>query len=65
MNGQNAQESKDGVKSSEAEMSTTIKEEEGLETPHFVEGDDDEKIEPSSSTDQIELGNTNLKKPMD
>jgi hypothetical protein len=56
MNGQIGQEGKDGVKSIEAERSTTVKEEEGLHTPHFVE-DDDDKFEPSSSTDQNELGN--------
>ena len=65
MNGQNAQESKEGVKSSEAERSTTIREEEGLQTPHFVEDEDDEKIEPSTSTDQNSLANTPVMQPKD
>jgi hypothetical protein len=65
MNGQNAQESKEGVKSSEAERSTTIREEEGLQTPHFVEDEDDEKIEPSTTTDKNALGNTPVKKHKD
>jgi hypothetical protein len=65
MNVQNAQESKEGVKSSEAERSTTIREEEGLQTPHFVEDEDDEKIEPSASTDQNALANSPVMQPKD
>ena len=65
MNDKNAQERQDGVKSSEAERSTTVKEEEGLLTPHFIEDDDDGKIEPSSSSDQNALGNTSGKQHKD
>ena len=64
MNGQNAQEGKYGIKSIEDERSTTVKEEEGLYTPHFVE-DDDVKFEPSSSTDQNEIGNIPSLQPND